>query len=133
MSHFGLSLKYKILKDLKERQEKSLDEIIVFLKDKRIDQELRWNMFGKLTEDNIFDRCNCYIISFECIRKYNITYDYVFERYSEVDLLEFVFATEEILIDENGFEETDEEFITTIKSLKEEILQCGFSSMIWDW
>lgn len=131
MSHFGLGLKYKILKDLKERQEKSLDEILVFLEDKKIDQELRWDMFVKLIEEDIFNRPSCFILSFECLRKYN--FDYVFERYSEIDLLDFVFVIEEILIDENGFEETDEEFITTIKSLKEEILQCGFSSMVWDW
>lgn len=109
------------------------NQFIEYFKDKAVPLEDRWDVYTKACIENVFINEYCWIFHSVVIEdKLKLDYydDLYIQKYQTISFLDMVEQVEDEV-------KNNEKFVNFSKSiideLKEEILQSGYSSFIFDW
>lgn len=105
------------------------------LQDKEIPFEERWELYVLLDCQGLPDaaalpKCTDLFLPLvhEVLQKYNYNWQEYAERYSSVNLIDFINDIEEAIPDNDAH--TGKRFV---RELKEAAVECGYGSFIYDW
>lgn len=127
----------KFIREHSNYLEEVEERFINYFKDKSIPLEDRWEIYTEACNAKVFDNCHEWVWYSKVIeKKLKLCYydDFCIERHQVVDLSSFV---NDIEADYDYAIESDDDTEPWTKELidelKEEVLQFGYSSFVFDW
>jgi len=132
------------LKDMGESRKLASDAIKLIFQNKNHSVSDRWEIFCEAVESNAFCEENCYGMDFDFMKENSWEWydDFCHDRYKTVCLVDLVGQIDEMWWGEIAFtkdeqilsdQEFDEMIEPRLNAVKEEIMQSGYSSFVFDW